>query len=86
MSIFERLAKLLPHDKLLHFNVCAAVAFLVCVIAGTLTSPLIAAITALLVVVLIGGAKELADTRFDWSDMLSDFIGGVVGVIVYIVG
>lgn len=83
---------LIAKDKLLHFIICAVIAILTGLISHYLlnhsaTSSLFVGLFAAL---FIGVCKELYDVfvksrEWDKYDLLADFIGGVVGIGIYLV-
>ena len=76
----------IPADKYKHFAVGAAIAALV-LLSGALALPKWAAVsTSMIVVGLVGAAKEIYDDRTDRSDIFATSLGGLVVWIVYLIG
>lgn len=78
MDIFDKIVSVVSSDKLLHF-----IAGLLILIASYLFSDIF---TAFCIAVVIGIAKEiydmLTDGTFDVWDLMSTFIGSVVGCLI----
>lgn len=82
--LIEKLARI-GTDKLLHFNVCLFVAYLIARLLPCCTVERMLAGFAF--AVLIGFGKELYDeaqegNMFDWHDLLADVAGAAVGAMM----
>lgn len=78
----------LGKDKILHIQVCAAIALVVALIAGILHAPVAAsAICGYMASISAGLGKEYGDkvnpnNKWDWEDVLADIIGGMSGALL----
>lgn len=66
----EKIAKLIPHDKALHF----LFGVLICFIFGLLVSPFIALGLTLIIAVM----NEVTDDPFDWKDVFYTAGGALI--------
>ena len=76
-------------DKILHFAVCAIAAFVCASIVGAMSKNEFAGATAGFAMAMgLGIGKEYGDSKakgnkWDWLDILADFLGAVTGVFLY---
>lgn len=81
----KNIFKNIGSDKYMHFGVCAIVALLVGLFGIVLNmTPIMVAYCGFIAAMGAGLGKEYGDkvnpnNRWDWKDVLADFIGAVVG-------
>lgn len=75
-------------DKMLHFTVCAFVAFVIAVGIGWLSEDFFcAAVAGFCSGFAIGAGKEYGDSKavgnkWDWHDLSADTLGAITGAVV----
>ena len=77
-------------DKKLHFTCCMLIAFAVTILIGLLSNWYAGSLAGLLTAMGTGVGKEYGDkinpyNKWDWYDILADFIGAVVGASIGII-
>lgn len=80
----------IPKDKRLHIACCMLIAFASTLLIGLMSNWYVGATAGLLTAMGVGVGKEYGDkvnpnNKWDWYDILADFIGTVVGVSVGII-
>jgi amino acid permease len=69
------------NDKILHFLISGAIGSVLCYYMNKRGIPY-AGIMSLMLVLIIGGIKEATDDVFNQYDMLANFFGGAVGILI----
>ena len=77
-------------DKQLHFACCMLIAFVFTLMIGLMSNWYIGALTGLLTAMGTGVGKEYGDSacpdnKWDWYDILADFLGALVGISISII-
>ena len=77
----------IPKDKRLHFACCMLIALVVTPLIGLLSNWYVGGLAGSLTAMGVGVGKEYGDkvnpnNKWDWQDILADFIGTAVGVSV----
>ena len=78
---------IITKDKKLHFACCLLIALVFTMMIGLMSSWYVGALTGLLTAMGTGVGKEYGDSKaignkWDWYDILADFIGALVGISV----
>ena len=81
---------MIAKDKKLHFICCMLIAFATTILIGLLSNWYVGSIAGLLTAMGTGVGKEYGDkinpyNKWDWYDILADFIGAVVGASIGII-
>lgn len=78
---------MIARDKKLHFTCCMLIAFVATILIGLLSNWYSGGLAGLLTAMGTGVGKEYGDkaspnNRWDWRDILADFIGAVTGAVL----
>lgn len=74
-------------DKYLHFTCCMLIALIATAILGLMSNWYVGALAGLSTAMGTGVGKEYGDckspgNKWDWKDILADFIGAIVGALI----
>lgn len=81
---------IITKDKKLHFTCCMLIALATTILIGLLSNWYAGSLAGLLTAMGTGVGKEYGDkinpyNRWDWYDVLADFIGTIVGITIGII-
>lgn len=74
-------------DKYLHFTCCMLIALIVTSILGLMSNWYVGVLAGLSTAIGTGVGKEYGDckapgNKWDWKDILADFVGAIVGSLI----